>query len=30
MAGSETASEHPGYLEGALLAAHRAVQSAIS
>jgi len=30
MAGSETASEHPGYLEGALLAAHRAVQSVIS
>jgi monoamine oxidase len=30
MAGSETASEHPGYLEGALLAAHRAAQSVIS
>ncbi len=30
MAGSETALEHPGYLEGALLAAYRAVQSAIS
>lgn len=30
MAGSETAPEHPGYLEGALVAARRAVQSLIS
>lgn len=30
MAGSETAPEHPGYLEGALLAASRAVASIIS
>ena len=30
MAGSETAPEHPGYLEGALLAAQRAVASVTS